>query len=512
MLFSLMLWAPSWGGMLNGLLTLRGAWHKLRDDPVLKFFAAAVTFYGMATFEGPLLSIRAVNALSHYTDWTIGHVHGGTLGWNALMAAGMFYFLAPRLWNRPLWSVPLANLHFWLSMVGILLYVASMWASGITQGLMLNGTVEQGTVLAYPNFLETLNAIRPLMLTRAVGGGLFVAGWLLLMFNIWKTIAGAQPVNGTIEVAAAERAETAELEGTIGAAGTVCNWPVFYSTLLLLGFMLWIFGGGLVMLAGILLCILCSLVAIVHFQATGASWAAWYERLLGNWAPFTALAFLAVAVGGAIQIIPTLYVQRARNLEGRVQVPYTPLELAGRDLYVAEGCYNCHSQQIRMMTPEVLRYGDYSRLGESIYDYPFQWGSKRTGPDLAREGGKRPNVWHYDHMLNPENVSPGSNMPPYPWLFDRDVDFSLSPGRLRALRRLGVPYPDWHDSEVIARMDAQAAAIVADLAANYRASEPRRQIVALIAYLQKLGAWEDAAAASERLRAAGIIGPEGARP
>ncbi len=137
MLFSLMLWAPSWAGMLNGLLTLRGAWDKLRTDPVIKFFAAAVTFYGMATFEGPLLSIRAVNALSHYSDWTIGHVHSGALGWNGFMAAGMFYWLAPRLWNTKLWSTSLANMHFWIGLIGILLYVASMWSAGIMQGLML---------------------------------------------------------------------------------------------------------------------------------------------------------------------------------------------------------------------------------------------------------------------------------------------------------------------------------------------------------------------------------------
>src|SRR6478609_3858165 len=161
MLFSVMLWAPSWAGMLNGLLTLRGAWDKLRTEPVLKFFAAAVTFYGMATFEGPLLSIRSVNALSHYTDWTIGHVHSGALGWNGFMAAGMFYWLAPRLWNRAkLYSVPMANMHFWLGLVGILLYVAAMWVSGITQGLMLSATKESGTVLAYPNFLDAVTSTK----------------------------------------------------------------------------------------------------------------------------------------------------------------------------------------------------------------------------------------------------------------------------------------------------------------------------------------------------------------
>ncbi|MFO7723970.1 MAG: cytochrome-c oxidase, cbb3-type subunit I [Oceanipulchritudo sp.] len=490
MLFSLMLWAPSWGGMLNGLLTLRGAWHKLRRDPVLKFFAAGVTFYGMATFEGPLLSIRAVNALSHYTDWTIGHVHGGTLGWNGFMAAGMFYYLAPRLWKTKLFSESLANMHFWIGLVGILLYVASMWASGITQGLMLNGTVENGTVLAYPNFLDTLNAIRPLMLTRAVGGTLYLIGWGIMMYVIYKTIAGREPVNGTITVEVAEEEETRALEGTIGLAGTFFNWPMFYSFFVILGMCLWFFGDGLMLLAGIFMTILFTMIAIVHFQATSARWNEWYERLLGNWAPFSILVLIAVALGGMIQIIPTLVVQRADNIEDRIQVPYTPLELAGRDIYVSEGCYNCHSQQIRMMKPDVLRYGDYSRLGESIYDHPFQWGSKRTGPDLAREGGKRPNVWHYDHMRAPREISPGSNMPPYPWLLEKTVDWNRMPRKIAAMRTLGVPYPDWSDEEILASMKDQADDIVADLEENFRDTRSETQIVALIAYLQKLGAWE----------------------
>ncbi len=161
MIFSLMLWAPSWGGMLNGLLTLRGAWDKLRTDPVVKFMAAAVTFYGMATFEGPLLSIKAVNALGHYTDWIIGHVHAGTLGWNGFMAAGMFYWLVPRLWGTKLHSERLANLHFWVGMVGILFYVASMWVAGIGQGLSLNELTADGSAPAN-TFIETLKNILPM--------------------------------------------------------------------------------------------------------------------------------------------------------------------------------------------------------------------------------------------------------------------------------------------------------------------------------------------------------------
>jgi len=199
MVFSLMLWAPSWGGMLNGLLTLRGAWDKLRTDPVLKFLAAGVTFYGMSTFEGPLLSIKAVSGLAHYTDWIIAHVHGGTLGWNGLMAAGMFYWLVPRLYGTKLYSRGAANFHFWIATVGILLYVISMWVAGITQGLMWRAVNETGGLL-YPNFVETLLAIVPMYWARLVGGSLYFTGFLIMTWNLIKTAQAGSAVDGEIEV------------------------------------------------------------------------------------------------------------------------------------------------------------------------------------------------------------------------------------------------------------------------------------------------------------------------
>jgi cytochrome c oxidase cbb3-type subunit I/II len=482
MTFSLMLWAPSWGGMLNGLLTLRGAWHKLRTEPVLKFFAAAVTFYGMATFEGPLLSIKSVNALGHYTDWIIGHVHAGALGWNGFMAAGMIYWLVPRLWNRPLHSTSLANIHFWLGLVGILLYVAAMWVSGITQGLMLNATAEGGTVLAYPNFLDTLNSIRPLMALRIVGGTLYLAGFLILGYNVWRTIKGAQTVDGSAEVFVDDTPSP-----RVGIAGTFINPPFVFSALGTLFACVWMFGGDFMQLLGLFGTIVCVILAWLHFQSRIQGWAAWYDRLLVNAAPFTVLTFLAVAAGGLIQIIPTVVVNRAQNVEDRIQVPYTPLELAGRDIYISEGCYNCHSQMIRTLVPDVMRYGDYSRLGESIYDHPYQWGSRRIGPDLARVGGKYPDSWHYHHMLDPRAISPGSNMPNYPWLFEKDTDVAALPAKLAVMRTLGVPYPEQTPEEIQAQVDAQAAAIVARLRQADVLVEPSREIVALIAYLQKLG-------------------------
>jgi cytochrome c oxidase cbb3-type subunit I/II len=498
MTFSLMLWAPSWAGMLNGLLTIRGAWDKLRTEPVLKFFAVAVTFYGMSTFEGPLLSIKAVSALGHYTDWIIGHVHSGTLGWNGFMAAGMIYWLLPRLWNKPLHSVPLANLHFWLGTVGILLYTAAMWTSGITQGVMLNATTEGGTVLAYSNFLETVTTIRPMMMMRLIGGGLYLVGWFLLIYNLWKTVAGAQAVNGTIEVF--DDAGNITADEKLSLVGTFLSPPVAFSVLGVGFACAWMFGNDVLSIAGLVSLMLCVVAAYAHFESRGKKWASWWDRLLVNSAPFTILVVISVAAGGLVQIIPTVLMHRAANVEDRRQVPYTPLELAGRDIFVSEGCYNCHSQMIRTLVPDVLRYGDYSRLGESIYDYPFQWGSKRTGPDLARVGSKYPNIWHYRHMENPRSVSAGSTMPNYPWLLTKATDTGALPGKISVQRMLGVPYPAWSPAEVFANVDAQAKAIADDLRAAGTSVAPDREIIALIAYLQKLGKFETVAPAKAAAR------------
>ena len=483
MIFSLMLWAPSWAGMLNGLLTLRGAWDKLLTDPTIKFFAAAVTFYGMCTFEGPLLSIKAVNALSHYTDWTVGHVHSGTLGWNGFLAAGMFYWLAPRLWKTKLYSTALANAHFWLGMVGILLYVASMWVAGITQGLMLGATIEDGTVLQY-SFLETLQAIRPVMLFRAIGGGLYLLGFAMMAYNIWRTARSGTPVNGTIEVEVSEVERPSMIKSFLAA-------PVIYSFLILFAVCLTIFSNGALFIFGTFLTITFTIVAVAHFEVSKATWEEWFGKLLEHGFAFTVLTIIAAAIGGAIQIIPTVTMQRADNIEGRLQVPYTPLELAGRDIYVSEGCYNCHSQMIRTLVPDVMRYGDYSHLGESIYDHPHQWGSKRTGPDVAREGGLRSDDWHYLHMLDPRSVSPGSTMPSYPWLFTKDTKVKQLPRKIDVMRMLGVPYPiDLSPEDITAQISAQAAGIVERLAEKDIFAEPNKEIIAVIAYLQKLGTYE----------------------
>jgi cytochrome c oxidase cbb3-type subunit 1 len=204
MTFSIMLWMPSWGGMINGIMTLSGAWDKLRTDPVLRMLVTSVAFYGMSTFEGPVMSIKAVNSLSHYTDWTIGHVHSGALGWVAFVSFGALYHLVPVLWKRPgLYSLKLVNYHFWISTIGIVLYITAMWVSGIMQGLMWR-TYDEFGFLQY-SFIETVEAMHPFYIIRALGGILFLIGALLMVYNLWRTARGdiAEPVAAQPPLAAA---------------------------------------------------------------------------------------------------------------------------------------------------------------------------------------------------------------------------------------------------------------------------------------------------------------------
>ncbi|MFO1519831.1 MAG: cytochrome-c oxidase, cbb3-type subunit I [bacterium] len=431
MIFSVMLWAPSWGGMINGLLTLRGAWDRVRTDPILKFMAAAVTFYGMSTFEGPLLSIKSVNSLAHFTDWIIGHVHGGTLGWNAFLIAGMCYYLVPKLWKTKLYSVKLANYHFWLGLLGILLYVISMWASGITQGLMWRAVDETGR-LTYPDFVETVIKIVPLYYVRAVGGTLFLLSYLLMLVNIWKTIR------------LAPKEQKAE---TFSAPALIRLEP----------------------------------------EAVFNSGEKPHRILEGLPMVFTVLTVISILVGTVIELVPTLFANNYADSNIKVK-PYRPLELAGRDIYVREGCYVCHSQMVRPMVPEVLRYGSVSKPEESMYDHPFQWGSKRTGPDLARVGGKYPDLWHFRHMRDPREVTPLSIMPSYPWLLTDRADFSILPKKLSVMKTIGVPYTDEDIERAEADAKAQARTIAEGLEAQgVPKGMEQKEIVALIAYLQRLG-------------------------
>ena len=485
MVFSLMLWAPSWGGMINGLLTLRGAWNKLRTDPVIKFFIAGVTFYGMATFEGPLLSIKSVSGLAHYTDWIIGHVHTGALGWNGFMAAGLFYFLVPKLWNRPLHSKLLADLHFWTATIGILLYTISMWVSGVTQGLMWKAVTDEGALL-YPSFVETLIAIRPMYLTRMVGGTLYIIGYVLMLVNLIKTIMAGAPVETSVTVVE----EEPSTEKEVAWQALVFSRPILLSVfaLLLIGAFflidsvkIWI--PVVTLMSGFLV----------------AAWIAYaskrnregqlnvHRALEGRSLIFTAMVLIAVLIGGVAEILPTIVLDRAVPLTGEIQKPYRPLELHGRDIYVREGCYVCHSQMIRPFRSEKLRYGDPSTAGEFIYDHPFQWGSKRTGPDLHRVGEKYGNLWHYQHMMDPRSTSQGSNMPSYAFLSKSKLDLGDTAVKMNAMKTLGVPYSGQEISASNGELETQAKAIAADLRNQGINLDWDSQMVAMIAYLQRLG-------------------------
>jgi cytochrome c oxidase cbb3-type subunit I/II len=424
--FSVMLIAPSWGGMINGLLTLRGAWDKVRDNVELKFFVVAVTAYGMSTFEGPLLSLKSVNAVAHYTDWIVGHVHIGGMGWNGFLTFGILYWLIPRIYNTNLYSKKLAGIHFWIGTLGIMFYAIPMYFAGFTQHFMWKEFTEEG-MLRYPNFLETVLQIVPMYKLRALGGGLYLIGALIMVYNLVKTAASGKLI-------ANEAAEAPALDSN-------------------------------------------------YVEHVGSHWHRWIER---RPVQMLLLSLVVILIGGMAELIPTFMVKSNVPTLSSVK-PYTPLELQGRDIYVREGCYTCHSQMIRPFRFETERYGEYSKPGEFIYDHPFQWGSKRTGPDLHREGGKYPNSWHYNHMEDPSTMSPGSIMPPYAFMIDDDLDTSSTAAKIRAMQTLGVPYAKGYDQIANIDLMKQAELICTDLNKDGIKVSSNKEIIAMIAYLQRLG-------------------------
>ncbi|TXE16619.1 cytochrome-c oxidase, cbb3-type subunit I [Psychroflexus gondwanensis] len=444
--FSIMLIAPSWGGMINGLLTLRGAWDKVRTDPVLKFMVVAITCYGMATFEGPLLSLKNVNAIAHYSDWIIAHVHVGALGWNGFLTFGMIYWLVPRLFKTSLWSIKLANVHFWVGTLGIIMYALPMYVAGFVQASMWKQFNPDGTLM-YGNFLETLNEIIPMYWMRAIGGTLYILGAFVMLYNVVRTVRQGGEV--TDELAEAE-----------------------------------------------------PLQRVTRKRTAKEGYHTWLER---RPVKLTIFATIAILIGGMVQIIPSLIVDDYVPIISTVK-PYTPLELEGRDLYIREGCVSCHSQMIRPFRSEVERYGDYSRSGEYVYDHPFLWGSKRTGPDLFRVGGKYSDNWHLNHFYDPQSTSSGSIMPSYKWLINSKLDKSQTEDKMEAMITLGVPYSLEEVERAQEWMAEQGAQIEKNLYADpdfvktYEADKKyaaengedfvemrNREVVALIAYLQRLG-------------------------
>jgi len=497
MIFSVMLWAPSWGGMLNGLLTLRGSWDKLRTDPVIKFFVVAVTFYGMSTFEGPLLSIKSVSALGHYTDWIIGHVHGGTLGWNGFMAFGLLYWMWPRLYGTKLYSVKLAETHFWVSTIGILLYVVSMWVSGVSQGLFWRALDAEG-FLKYPDFIEGLTNSRAMYHTRLLGGLLYLVSSFLMVYNMIMTAKQGKPSTVSVQVPARKPAPDGP-----GVLALLTSAPMLFIVAILV-LSIW-FGAAGKMVSPILLALLVviGVACIISYGLHQKRWGHWYGLVERHAFVFTVLVLLAILIGGAVEIIPTIIVSNKVPMDLTaeqiaedpalaetakwVQKPYSPLELAGRDVYIAEGCYTCHSQMIRPFRHEVLRYGEYSRMEESVLDHPFQWGSKRTGLDLARVGGKYDNLWHYLHLMDPRSTSPASNMPMYPHFKTKTMNPAMIAGRMKALALLGVPYSDEDLTLAEQRFASQGRLIAADLESKDVNIEPDSEMAAMIAYLQRLG-------------------------
>ena len=444
--FSIMLLFPSWGGMINGLLTLRGAWDKVRTDPTLKFMVVAITGYGMATFEGPMLSLKSVNAIAHYTDWIVAHVHVGALAWNGFLTFGMIYWMLPRLFKTKLWSNALANFHFWIGTLGIILYALPMYVAGFLQASMWKQFNPDGT-LVYGNFLETVTEIMPMYWMRAIGGSLYILGAFVMLYNLVQTIRNGSEVTD-------ELAEAAPLE------------------------------------------------RVSKKRLAGEGYHNWLER---RPVQLTLLATVAILIGGIVQIVPTILVKSNIPTISSVQ-PYTPLELEGRDIYIREGCVGCHSQMIRPFRSEVERYGEYSKAGEYVYDHPFLWGSKRTGPDLMRVGGKYSDSWHLNHFYDPQSISAGSIMPGYKWIILNELDKSETENKMEVMVNLGVPYTPEDIARAQEWMTEQGISIEEnlrsdpDFARNYEANKANakennvefvemrnREIVALIAYIQRLG-------------------------
>jgi cytochrome c oxidase cbb3-type subunit I/II len=424
--FSIMLIAPSWGGMINGLLTLRGAWDQVRENTILKFMVVGITCYGMATFEGPMLSLKNINAIAHFTDWIVAHVHVGALGWNGFLTFAILYWMFPRIFQTTLYSEKLLKSHFWIGTIGIALYAIPMYISGFTQGMMWKQFTAEGT-LQYGNFLDTTLQLLPMHLMRAIGGTLYLTGAILMAYNLFKTMQ-----KGTL--LANEPAEAVPL-------------------------------------------------AVTEEPEKGEHWHRWIERkpiqlLVGS--------LIMILIGSLVELVPTFMVKSNVPTIEAVK-PYSSLELEGRDIYIREGCVGCHSQLVRPFRSETERYGEFSKSGEFVYDHPFLWGSKRTGPDLHREGGKYPDSWHYHHMRDPQSMSPGSIMPAYDWLYEQTLNTSQTQAKLNAMKKLGVPYTDAEIANAVTDLNTQSKAIQARLAEEKIKVSADKEIIAMIAYLQRLG-------------------------
>ena len=454
MLAGLLLWMPLWGGLLNGWRTLRGGAVNFGSSIAYRFFMVALLFYGISTLEASVLSIKSVSAMTQYTDWMIAHLHSGMMGWNGMLAFGILYWLMPRLFKVEIWSERGASLHFWISLMGVLLSVVPLYISGIIQSTMWGSMDELGNLI-YPDFFEAISASRIMWWIRIMGGMLYVIGLVLMVANFamtWVNRSSACEVGSEVPV------NPSEAESEIESPGTLDHAPVLDAAR-----------------------------ALERWSKLH-----WHQRWESTITPFFVIPILLVLVVSLVLVLPNIIFKSAVPQIASVK-PYSPLELLGRDIYRTEGCFNCHSQMVRPMVAETKRYGDFSRAGEFVFDFPAFWGKRRIGPDLAREGGnKQTSIWHWRHFEDPTAFVDGSVMPSYSHLLDAKIDFDEVAQQVKTARLLGVAYEEEMDVYLQSARD-HAERVAADIVSSggtIRRGEVmtlESKAVALIAYLQRLG-------------------------
>ncbi len=457
MLFGMMFALAVLAGVTNVLLTFRGEVAPLPADPANRFFLMGIIFLALSTLEEAMLSIKSVHAWVDYTEWMQAHLEVGLLGWNGMLILGMAYWLTPKLFQTGLWSTKAVSWHFWLALGGLLLCVVPGYAAGFMQSGIWRSMDDLGN-LQY-DFVDSAAFVKRMWSLQLVGGLLYSVGFVVMLVNYamtWLKRSGAYDVpvhhaeSSTEEVRFVSEAEPVSVLETAPVLDFAKRLEI------------------------------CSRLN-------------WHRKWEESPRRIGYLVALAVLLAFVVEVVP-MFVFAGSNVPVIAAVkPYTPLELLGRQIYLTEGCCNCHTQMVRPLMAETKRYGEYSQSGEFIHDQPAQWGNRRIGPDLARESGKQTSFWHWRHLANPQQDEPNSVMPSYRYLLDRPVDFEKIDELVQTAHRLGVPYDrELNDSQEMARK--QAESIAADIVS--KGGTVRRgtlmtydaQAVALIAYLQRLGA------------------------
>ena len=458
MIAGLLLWAPSWLGFINGWKTLTGpATSESTPDPVAKkFMLVALLCYGWIVLESTALSLKGIDAFAQYTDWDIATIHVAGLGWCGMLAFAGIYWMIPRLYQTQWASQSAVTLHYWLSLSGLLLFVIPLYYAGVTESRMWNGLDSVGN-LEHLDFIDSVAAAKSMWHTRMLGGLLYTLGLVVAGINLSLTwLKRPKSVHQRVHMA-----PKYEVDGpTPDTESPLAHAPMLEAAKKL-------------------------------DVLSRLNWHRRWESITGR---FAGAGLLALGAAAIFQLLPVVLVRGSVPSISTVK-PYTPLELLGRDIYVAEGCFNCHSQTVRPLVAETQRYGDFSLEDEFFYDRPFQWGSRRIGPDLAREGGKLTSSWHWYHLDNPRDKDrgePESVMPSFTHLLDEPIDFESIPPRVELAHRMGAPY-EIELTESIAMAKRQAEEVAADIVGG--GGPVRRgklmvfdsQAVALIAYLQRLG-------------------------